>query len=130
MSFAGQVVEGRGGQWVVQFHEVSVTAADDGRFQATSVDEVKFIVGDNPSCQAALRMTLTGTFNGAPGWSIIFRAGDAGSGSGFDDTARVQLFDPSNTQVYNSSTSDFTAESSCVGAGRHNLDGGNLNIEL
>lgn len=133
ISFAGEVdkEEGLVGGWVVQFHSVSKTAVDGGKFEATGVADMNFFDGNSESCDAAMNMTLSGTFNGESGWKLIFRAGDAGQTktNDLDDTARVQLSNPNGTEVYDTHDVDFTDESSCVGSARTGLDVGNLKIK-
>lgn len=134
VSFAGKVEDLGGGtfdgDWVVQFHSVSNPDVSGGTFEATSVEKMNFIDGDDPSCDAAMNMTLQGTFNGESGWSIIFRAGDAGhtTSNDLDDTARVEL-SHSGSKVYDTSAGDFADESNCVGTNRSGLDAGNLKIK-
>lgn len=134
VSFAGKVEDlGDGtfdGDWVVEFHSVSNPDVHGGTFEATGVDATNFFDGDDPSCDAAMNMTLQGTFNGASGWSVIFRAGDAGhtTDNDLDDTARVELYQ-SGSKVYDTHGGDFTDESDCVGTARTGLDAGNLKIK-
>lgn len=131
ISFGGEMIAGSGGTWVVQFHSVSDPAVNGGKFEATGVGGMTFFDGDDASCDAAMNMTLTGTFNGDPGWSLIFRAGDAGhtTDHDLDDTARVQLSNPSSVEVYDTHDVDFSDESNCVGSARTSLDNGNLKIK-
>lgn len=130
ISFAGQVDEA-GGDWVIQFHSVSVAAVDGGTFESTGLEAINFFDNNSDSCDAAMNMTVTGTFNGEPGWSVIFRAGDAGhtKSNDLDDTARVQLRNPSGAEIYDTTDVDFTDESDCVGSSRTSLDAGNLKIK-
>lgn len=130
ISFAGQVDES-GGDWVIQFHDVSVAAIDGGTFEATGLSEINFFDNDTDTCDAAMNMTLTGTFNGEPGWSVVFRAGDAGhtTSNDLEDTARVELSNTVGTEVYDTHDVDFTDESDCVGSARTALDAGNLKIK-
>jgi len=61
---------------------------------------------------------------------MIFRAGDSCNPE-IDDTARVELFDPSRKRIYDTHwTSEFTDESNCVGTARTGLDNGNIKIEF
>ncbi len=142
ISFAGQLtaVAGdpdlpRDGKLVVQFHRVSVEDVSGGTFRATSIDAVNFALpGDPTRCIAAAFVSLTGTFDGVPGWTLTFRSSDGGNGESAlaPDTARFTLYDPSGLLVYDSAVGgpggDFPRESDCVGQGRTNLDNGNLKI--
>jgi hypothetical protein len=133
VSFAGEVEDlgsSFDGDWVIQFHSVSNADVSGGTFEATSVEAMNFFDGDDESCDAAMNMTLQGTFNGESGWSVIFRAGDAGhtTDHDLDDTARVEL-SHSGSKVYDTHGGDFTDESNCVGTARTGLDAGNLKIK-
>jgi hypothetical protein len=134
-AFAGDPELPRDGKLVVQFHRVSVDAVSGGTFRATSIDAVNFVLpGDPTRCVAAAFIGLTGTFNGEPGWTLLFRSSDGGNGRSAraPDTARFSLSDPSSVLVYGSAAGepggDYPRESDCVGLGRKNLDNGNLKI--
>jgi len=126
----------RNGKLVVRFHRVSVGAVSGGTFRATRIDAVNFVVPEDPTlCMAAAFIGLTGTFNGEPGWTLLFRSSDGGKGRSAraPDTARFSLSDPSSVLVYGSAAGDepggeYPRESNCAGQGRKNLDGGNLKI--
>jgi len=125
----------RNGKLVVRFHRVSVGAVSGGTFRATRIDAVNFALpGDPTLCVAAAFIGLTGTFNGAPGWTLLFRSSDGGNGRSAraPDTARFSLSNPSKVLVYGSAEGepggDYPRESDCVGLGRKNLDSGNLRI--
>ncbi len=78
-----------------------------------------------------MNMTMHGSFNGEDGYRMILRAGDSDEAASKDpdDTIRVEMWDPSNTKVYDSHWgSEFTDESSCVGTARTGLDAGNIDI--
>lgn len=134
VSFGGKAEitsSGFDGDMTVEFHNVSVSTVDGGTFEATSVDDMKFFEDNSDSCDAAMNMTLTGTFNGEAGWSLIFRAGDAGhtTENDLDDTVRFQLSNPTGSEVYDTHDVDFTDESNCVGSARTGLDAGNVKIK-
>ena len=134
-AFPGDPETAKDGNLVVQFHRVSVDAVSGGTFRATSIDAVNFVLpGDPTNCVAAAFVSLTGTFNGVPGWTLVFRSSDGGNGGSAlaSDTARFSLSDPSSVLVYDSAAGgpggDYPKESDCVGSGRTNLDNGNLKI--
>lgn len=134
-AFPGDPELPRDGRLVVQFHRVSVDAVSGGTFRATSIDGVNFVLpGDPTRCLAAAFVALTGTFNGVPGWTLVFRSSDGGNGGSAlqDDTARFSLRDPSSVLMYDSAAGgpggEYPRESNCVGQGRSKLDNGNLKI--
>ena len=96
---------------------------------------MNFFPSDDASCNAAMNMTIEGTLDKEPGYSIIFRSGDAGSPGNTNaaepfDTVRIQLFD-GVTPIYDTTVAgNFTDESMCVGTARTGLDRGNITIEL
>ena len=134
-AFPGDPETAKDGNLVVQFHRVSDDAVSGGTFRATSIDAVNFVLpGDPTNCVAAAFVSLTGTFNGVPGWTLVFRSSDGGNGGSAlaSDTARFSLSDPFSVLVYDSAAGgpggDYPKESDCVGSGRTNLDNGNLKI--
>ena len=83
-----------------------------------------------------MNMTLSGTLNGVPGYTVTLRAGDFGSPGNFIndgeiggsfDTIRIEL---SGQGLTYDTTSHFTNLSSCQGPLRTGLDNGNLSIEF
>jgi len=131
---AGSVFEGE-----VQnnFHRTTGQLPLKSKFHGNDVTEINFYNSDDASCNAAFNMTVNGTLDGEPGYSVIVRGGDAGSPGNTNsaepfDTARIQLFDAPDaggTEIYDTHDVDFDDESSCVGTARTGLDRGNITIE-
>ena len=118
------------GEWEIEFHNVGVDAVDGTVFHGTDVRQTNFYTGNTPTCDAAMNLTVYGEWNQMPGYSVILRAGDDGS-PGFNDTVRVELYDPSGIRIYDTHDGDeFTDESNCVGTARTGLDAGNVTIRL
>ena len=117
------------GEWQVNFHNVTKDELDQSHFHATTFSEINFFGPSSDSCQAAVNFTAHGSWNGMPGYKMIFRAGDFSTpNSEYADTIRVELFG-SDGKVYDTSWStDFDDESDCVGTARTGLDTGNLTI--
>jgi hypothetical protein len=119
------------GEWQINFHNVGVDAFDKSRFHTTNIVEANFFDGPpGGTCYDALNFTAYGSWNGTPGYKLIFRAGDFGS-PGKADTARIELFAPAGPKVYDTTFSwgqEFTNESNCVGTARTGLDAGNITI--
>ncbi|MBN1152612.1 MAG: LamG domain-containing protein, partial [Dehalococcoidia bacterium] len=111
------------GEWEVNFHNVSVDTLDKTKFHSTDIHAMNFF---NQSCGITVNFTAFGEWEGIPGYKMIFRAQDAGEpGSG--DNVRIELYDPGNVLVYDtSSNGDFANESTCNGTLRTMLDSGNL----
>ena len=117
------------GEWQVNFHNVGDDDFDKSHFHTTDIQTVKFYAPDSGTCNAAFNMYAVGEWNGNPGYSMWFRAGDFGS-PGNADTIRVTLYAPGvAAAVYDTHTStEFKDESSCVGSARTGLDAGNITI--
>jgi hypothetical protein len=117
------------GEMQVNLHNVS-DDLDKSVFHGTEVTEMNLYNGDGATCNDAMNLTVNGSFNGEPGYSMIFRAGDYGSPNTLD-TARVTIYNNPNgtgSVVYDTHDGDFTNESSCVGTARTRLDTGNITI--
>ena len=125
VSFGGSV-EGAEASLEVQFHNVSDPAVVGGTFEATGVlAGINFFAPTSTECVWAMNVTLAGTFNGEAA-SLIYRAGDAGTGKvDDDDTIRFELSHAGG--VYDTRT-DFAEESNCAGTVRTGLDAGNIMI--
>lgn len=123
ISFGGNIKEAENGdlrgQMQVNFHNVSNSSVSGGRFHSTEITDANWYEGVN-DCEAAMNVAMEGTFNGEPGYKLIFRAGDN------EDTVRFQL---SGKYSYDSNP-DYGNESNCVGTARANLDRGNVKIGL
>jgi len=139
VSFGGYAVEvDEGvyeGEWEVNFHDVSGDALDQTKFHSNQVVLMNFYEGNSATCDHAMNMTLLGSWQGMPGFKMIFRAGDFGPPGGWTDSAfdtiRFELWDDNNDKVYDSHwKSEFTDESSCQGPARTGLDRGNVTIEM
>ncbi len=142
ISFGGWATELNGsvfeGQLQINFHRVGDATLNKANFHGNVVTDISFFNGDTESCNAAMNMTINGTLDGDPGYSVIFRAGDAGSPGNTTaaepfDTARIQLFeqpDAAGGDIYDTNGGDFTGQSNCVGSARTGLDRGNITIEL
>ena len=120
------------GEWEVNFHNVGGANLDKTKFHTMDIRVVNFFVGNSSTCKYAFNFTAYGKWNKKPGYKIIFRGGDFGS-PGKKDTARVELFDPNGTKVYDTTWSwnkEFTNKSNCVGSARTGLDKGNLTVVL
>lgn len=102
---------------------------DKSKFHTTDISIINFSPPDSGTCVAAMNFTAYGKWNGMPGYKIIFRAGDADGPKGLD-TVRVQLYNPSNVEIYDTHDGDFTNESTCVGTARTGLDNGNIKIDF
>jgi len=131
ISFGGGIITDASGNvtsgdWQVNFHNVGNDDLDQGKFHSTNNGLVNFYEGDYKTCYAAFNFLSVGTWNGEPGYSMMFRGGDFGS-PGFVDTVRVELYGP-NGKVYDTYPIEFTPESSCVGGARTGLDAGNITI--
>lgn len=113
------------GEWEVNFHNVGDDTYDKSSFHTTSITEMNFFVGVG-GC-IAMNFTAMGVWNGTPGYKMIFRAQDAGEPGNLDN-ARIQLFNPSSGEVYDTHDGDFTDQSNCVGTARTLLDNGNLQM--
>ena len=111
------------GEFEVNFHDVSVDFLNKGKFHATNIVDANFYLGT--TCNA-MNFTATGDFNGMPGYTIIFRAGDSGSPN-TQDTARIGLY-YGFSLIYDTHHGDFADESNCVGTARTGLDKGNITI--
>lgn len=124
------------GEWQVVLH--NVPDYTDSQFHTTGVTELNFFTSTNtdPSdpdaCIAAANFTADGTFDGTPGYSMIFRAGDSDdAASESTDTVRIELYDPSDQKLFDTSLSGiFPNASDCVGSNRTALDTGNLTISF
>jgi hypothetical protein len=132
ISFGGSVWDvgsyGYMGEWQVNFHNVEKGELDKSKFHSTSILSINFFTGNSNTCESAMNMTMLGTLDGKPGYSMIFRAGDAGSpNNGGIDTVRVQLFNGIG-EIYDTHDGDFDDQSSCVGSARTYLDTGNIKI--
>lgn len=135
ISFGGMAMGAEGSlgrsTFVVQFHRVSLPSVCGGVFRARTLEAVNYVWPSNPdNCLSAAFMSLGGSFNGEPGWSLTFRVSDAGELEGVPDTVRFGLVDPSGELVYDSSEGgpggDFPRIPACSGSGRSALDSGNL----
>ena len=118
------------GEWQINFHNVGRDEFDKTTFHSTDIQNANFSHGNNTSCYEAMNMTAVGSWNGMPGYKIIFRAGDFGS-PGNADTVRVELYAPNGDLVYDTTWSwgeEFKNESNCVGTARTGLDAGNITI--
>ncbi|MFH1770005.1 MAG: hypothetical protein ABH828_00435 [archaeon] len=132
VSFGGYIAEGAVsglfGEWQINFHNVGDDAFDKGKFHTTDITTLNLFAGNSNTCTEAMNFYADGTFNGMPGYSIIFRAGDSSEPSSYStDTVRVSLYGPGGL-VYDTHAGDFTDESSCVGTARTSLDNGNIVI--
>lgn len=121
------------GELQVNFHRVSNPDLVKSKFHGAAVTNLNFFDSDNGSCNAAMNMTVEGTLDGESGYSVIFRAGDAGAPGNTNaaepfDTARIQLFN-GTTEIYDTHDGDFDDQSNCVGTARTGLDRGNITIE-
>jgi len=138
-----ETVTGYEGSLEVNFHNVGDDFVDKTKFNGETVKKITFYPPDSGSCNAALNMVVYGSWDGIPGYSVIFRAGDFNAPGHWNpdanqfDTIRIQLFDyevPSASvysgHVYDTNADDFPAESKCVGKARTKLDRGNINIEM
>ena len=119
----------------INFHNVSLNDLDKSKFHSVDVTQMAFYPprSGETTCNAAMNMTLEGTLNGVPGYTVIFRAGDFGAPGAWEaeafDTVRVELKDAGGT-IYDTNDDDFDAESTCVGTARTKLDRGNIPIEM
>ncbi|MGB3347003.1 MAG: hypothetical protein WBA71_07160 [Candidatus Humimicrobiia bacterium] len=133
ISFGGGIwdvgSEGYMGEWEVNFHNVSDESLDKTKFHTTDIDVINFYPPSSDTCVAAMNFTAYGEWNGVPGYKLIFRSGDADSPKGLD-TVRIELYNPSNVEIYDTHGGDFTDESSCVGEARTGLDNGNIKIDF
>jgi len=118
------------GEWQINFHNTNDSVFDNSRFHTTEITELNLYNPTSTSCTGAMNFKATGEWNGFPGYSIIFRAGDSSDPSSYDtDTVRVTLHD-SNGVVYDTHwEEEFSDESSCVGTARTGLDTGNIIIQ-
>lgn len=134
ISFGGQIRDLGStymGNWEVNLHNVSEDNLDKSVFHGSDVTALNFFDGNNITCNDAVNFTINGSWNGEPGHSMIFRAGDFGSPNTLD-TVRVTIYSGTNgtgTIVYDTHAGDFADESSCVGTARTGLDYGNIKIE-
>lgn len=119
---------GSDGNLNIRLHNVSDDSLDKTNFHSTAITDFNYFDGDSATCESALNLTAMGSLNGVDGYTVIFRAGDNGSPN-VEDTARVQLFDPADVEIYDTHDGDFTDESDCVGTARTGLDTGNLTIK-
>lgn len=133
ISFGGGIwdvgSEGYIGEWEVNFHNVSEDELDKTKFHTTDIEVINFYLPTSGTCVAAMNFTASGEWNGMPGYKIKFRAGDADGPKGLD-TVRVQLYNPSNIEIYDTHDDGFKDESSCVGSSRTGLDNGNIKIDF
>ena len=117
----------------VNLHNVSVEGLDKSVFHGSDVAALNFFDGDDVSCNDAVNFTINGVWNGVPGYSMIFRAGDFGSPN-TKDTVRVTIFQNENGigpvvyDTWENWPGDFPNESTCVGTARTGLDTGNITI--
>ncbi len=121
------------GQLQINFHNVSDPFLKKAKFHGDVVTVINFYESDDGSCNAAMNMTIEGTLDGVSGYSVIFRAGDAGAPGNATaaepfDTARIQLFD-GGSEIYDTHDGDFENQSHCRGTARTGLDRGNITIE-
>lgn len=114
------------GEWQVNLHNVSGTELDKGKFHGTEIIDLNLFAGNSGTCNDAMNLTVFGTWNGEPGYKMILRAGDFGSPN-TADTVRVEIYHGTKKR-YDTYSSDFTAESTCVGNARTGLDTGNITI--
>ncbi len=133
ISFGGNVNQwsddSLSGEWNVVLHNVGNNALDKSHFNGSEITALNFFDGDDSTCNDAVNFTVNGTFNGDPA-SMIFRAGDFGSPN-TADTARITIYhglDASGGVVYDTHSTDFPGESSCVGSARTGIDNGNITI--
>ncbi|NIT03650.1 hypothetical protein GTO10_01800 [Candidatus Saccharibacteria bacterium] len=113
------------GEWQINFHNVREEWLDKGRFHSTNITDMNFYAPTSNTCIAAMNMTMTGTLNGEPGYTVIFRAGDSGSPNNVD-TVRVQI--NGSGESYDTYVDGFDGGSNCVGSARTDLDKGNITI--
>lgn len=126
---AGSILEG---ELQINFHRVTGGVDNKSKFHGNNVTDLNFYDPTSDSCNAAMNMTVEGTLDGEPGYTVIFRAGDAGSPGNTNsaepfDTARITLY--LGGSIYDTHSGDFEDQSSCVGSARTGLDRGNITIE-
>ena len=130
ISFGGAIADagiyGLIGEWQVNFHNVNEEGFNKSKFHTTSITSLNFYTGT--TC-VAMNFTAMGELNHEPGYKMIFRAGDSGE-PGINDTARVEIFNPQGSEIYDTHDGEFTDESNCVGTARTGLDNGNIKIEF
>ena len=119
------------GEWQINFHNVNDNSFDKSTFHTTEIVYLNLYDPSSNTCTGAMNFKATGEWNGLPGYSIIFRAGDSSDPSSYDtDTVRVTLYYPGGGVAYDSSwPTEFTDHSSCVGSARTKLDTGNIIIQ-
>jgi hypothetical protein len=121
-------------EWQVNLHNVSVDALDKGKFHGTKCTKPGYFPNPGQS-DGVTNFTVYGTWNGDPGYRMIFRMED-NTEPGDQDTIRFELYDGSGI-LYDSSDyfpsrpgADFASVPSVYGNARTYLDNGNLQIYL
>lgn len=159
MTGVGQIVNGKGstakkisfggnvgfladfslvGQWETNFHNVAGTALDGKKFHSTSFTELQFYKdsgpGPNPPPANANvgRFTAIGRLDNVDGYTLKFCLADRGEGGRLRDSARLQLFNPGGTLIYDSYASgDYGSQDNTltgVCTNRYKLSGGNFQV--
>lgn len=124
------------GEWQVVLHNVPDHSGST--FHASEITDLNFFASTNTdpadpdACIAAMNFTANGTFDGIPGYTLTFRAGDSGDpASESTDTVRLTITGPGvDFDTSMSAGGVFPAVSDCVGSARSELDTGNVRIEF
>jgi hypothetical protein len=128
VSFGGWLQDIDGGvlcEWQVNFHNVGNDALDKAKFHTTDCFDLTTWEGD---FDGVVRFHANGAFNGAPGYSAIFRMEDYTEPSEMD-TLRLEIYDSGNALVYDT-YADFPGDSTNIGTARTFLDRGNIQIDF
>lgn len=136
VSFGGYIDDIDGGlecSWQVNLHNVAGDDLDKSKFHSTSCSELNTWppTSGNVGADGVSNFTMSGTFNGDPGYTAIFRMEDY-TEPGAMDTVRITITGPDSflydTWVGNGGV--FPSESNNVGTARAWLDNGNIQINF
>ena len=110
------------GHFVVTFHNVSDPDVVGGVFRSDYASGVNWFESTSAACEAAMDATFEGSFNGVPGYQLVFVAGDN------DDTVRISL---AGTAYDTYCSGDFDVVTSCDPQNASTgLDRGNVKIKV
>lgn len=111
------------GDWVVQFHHVAAPFLDGATFESTAVQSLTFYENEGAmGCGPGSMAVVSGTVDGAPGWSA--RIAMVSGADGLRGTVAIRLWGP--VGEYYQTNGNFPDEATCAGYGRTILDRGNL----
>jgi hypothetical protein len=114
-------------EWQVRFHNVGDDEFDKTKFHGETCTELN--VFDPGPAEGVVNFKVEGEFEGASGYTLLFRMEDRGE-PGRDDTIRIELWNGTSKTYDTHNSGEFTDESNNVGNARTGLDKGNIEIDV